>query len=60
MKTKLLAVTVALLLVGTGAAAAMPGNALDGVPADDEQSDAADTRRGPPEDAGNGVTGSAL
>jgi len=63
----------------------MPGNAPEGVPADDAQADdstpddaeandttaddnaddasaganEADTRRGPPEDAGNGATGSA-
>jgi len=43
MKTKLAAVAVALLLVGTGAAVASPGNAPDGVPADDHaQDDSAD------------------
>lgn len=60
MKLKLAAVAVALLLVGTGAATAMPGNAPEGVPADDAETDDGSTtgdeaagseerpRRGPP------------
>lgn len=36
MKGKLAVIAVAVLLVGTGAAMAAPGNAPDGVPADDE------------------------
>ena len=59
MKLELAAVAVSLLLVGTGAAMAMPGNAPADAPADDrsqadesdeEAAENASERRGPPAD----------
>jgi len=59
MKLKLAAVAVSLLLVGTGATMAMPGNAPADAPADDrsqadesdeEAAENASERRGPPAD----------
>ena len=59
MKLELAAVAVSLLLVGTGAAVAMPGNAPADAPADDrsqadesdeEAAENASERRGPPAD----------